>query len=189
MKKTKHIFCKTLLLLFCIFIIGCSSKPAPMQVHGTLRFGPYNIAPPAGYWYYQRKYPKSFRLPVKTSKDFFLETFFENKDVISHKTRSGVFINFGVYKNIYKSFDEYYRVTAEKNGSLFSYEELPREAQVLKTMPDWSCKQTNWGTYGVQCIALDKDLVAVGIFGDKNRVLSKIPEFKKMLESVKYTEK
>jgi hypothetical protein len=90
MKKTKHIFCKTLLLI-CIFIIGCSSKPAPLQVHGTLRFGPYNIAPPAGYWYYQRKYPKTFKLPVKTSKDFFLESFFENKDTLLKNTRNGVF--------------------------------------------------------------------------------------------------
>jgi len=184
MKKTKHIFCKTL-LLFCIFIIGCSSKPAPMQVHGTLRFGPYNIAPPAGYWYYQRKYPKTFKLPVKTSKDFFLESFFENKDTLLKNTRNGVFINFGVYKNIYKSFDEY-RTNAEKYEPWFSYEELPKEAQVLKNMPNWNCKQTNWGAYGIQCIALGKDLVGIGIFGDKNRVLSKIPEFKSMVDSMEY---
>jgi hypothetical protein len=184
MKKTKHIFCKTL-LLFCIFIIGCSSKPAPVQVYGTLRFGPYTISPPVDYWYFQRKYPRSFKMPVKTSKDFFLVTFFENKDGISHKTRSGVFINFGVYKNIYKSFDEY-RTIAGKYDPGFSYEELPKEAQVLKNIPNWNCKQTNWGVYGIQCIALGKDLVVIGIFGDENRVISKIPEFKEMVASVKY---
>jgi hypothetical protein len=193
MKKTKNIFYKTLQLfcvpLFCIFIVGsCSSKPAPVQVHGALKFGPYTISPPVGYWYFPRKYPRSFKLPFKTSKDFFLVTFFENKDVISHKTRSGVFMNFGVYKNIYKSFDAYYRDAAEKNGSLFRYEELPKEAQVLKNIPSWNCKQTNWGAYGLQCLTLDKHIVIIGIFGDKNQVLSKIPELKRMVDSVKYIE-
>lgn len=186
MKKARNIIYNAL-QLFCILIVGCSSNAAPRQVHGSLRFGPYTISPPAGCWYFQREYPKSFKLPVKTSKDFFLESFFENKDMLlnKHNIRNGVFIDFAVYKNIYKSFDEY-RTIAKKYDPGFSYEELPKEAQVLKNMPNWNCKQTNWGVYGLQCIALRKDQVVIGIFGDKKRVLSKIPEFKTMVDSMEY---
>ena len=106
MKKAKNIFYKAL-QIFCILIIGCSSKsvPMPMQVYGALRFGPYIISPPMGYWYFQKKYPKSFKPPpFKTIKDYFLVSFFENKkDMLSHKIENGVVIDFSVSKNIYKS--------------------------------------------------------------------------------------
>jgi hypothetical protein len=167
--------------LLSLFVFGCTGKPEPMQVQGELKFGPYVISPPNGYWYFPRKYPNMF----KSSKDYFVVTFWENKEDTSKKSYPkksiGVCFNFFVAANKYKNIDDYYN-DARKFG--VTYKRLPNEAEVLKSMANWSCKQTGQGMYGIECISLRDNFIAICEYGDdknKSAVLSKIQLLQKML--------
>jgi hypothetical protein len=173
------------LLLVCLLIIGCTSKNVPVQVKGRLTFGNYSFSPPEGYWYFSRKYPDKFDTHMNT----FLITFFEDKAKALKKVspdKTDVFFNFAVTKNKYKDFDEFYR-SAEKLG--VKYDELPIEANILKSNKDWSCKQLITSIYSIECISLGENLVSMVAFGqNKTSVLSKITLLKQMIDSVKERE-
>ncbi len=183
------------LFLICLLILGCTNKSAPIEVKDKLHFGNYSVSPPKGYWYFPRKLPDKF----STSKDFFLITFWEDKATASmvsalRKTPSHrfdpdsmkVFFNFGVTINNYKKFDEYYN-TAQSFG--IKYDELPSEADILKSEANWNCKQNTRSYYGIECIALGKNLIIVGVYGyRKANVLTKIPIFKQMIDSIEIRE-
>ena len=169
--------------LLSLFVFGCSGKPAPTQVKGNLKFGPYVITPPKGYWYFPSRYPKVF----KSSKKKFLVTFWEDKEDTSResypKDRIGLFFNFGVTVNTYKNIEAYYD-TGRASG--ITYKELPNEAKMLKSITNWSCKEqpVESGYYGIECISLRDNIITIGAYGgDKNAVLSKIQLLQKMLES------
>lgn len=166
--------------LLSLFVFGCAGKPTPIQVKGELKFGPYVIAPPKGYWYFPNRYPKVF----KSSEDIVV-TFWEDKEDTSResypKDRIGVFLNLGVTANTYKNIEAYYDA-ARISG--VTYKELPNEAEMLKTIAHWSCKQTGQGMYGIECISLRDNIVTIGAYGgNKNAVLLKIQLLQKMLES------
>ncbi|MDA8155975.1 MAG: hypothetical protein M0Z52_05925 [Actinomycetota bacterium] len=76
--KSKNMYKPVCLLLIYFSLFGCISKHGPKQVNGQLRFGEYSVLPPKGYWYFPRKYPAKF----KTSKDYFVITFWKDKDTI-----------------------------------------------------------------------------------------------------------
>ena len=166
--------------LLSLFICGCSGKPVPVIVNGELTFGRYIITPPNGYRYFPRKFPTK----IKTPKDLFLITFWEDKEVALRKTapnKIGVFFNFAVSANTYKDFDAYYEA-ARALG--ITYKDLPNEAEILKAAVNWSCKQAGQSFYGIECISLGDNLVTIGTYGsDKEAVLSQIPMLQKMVES------
>lgn len=174
-------------LLLGLLIFGCSEKNspknAPVQVNGVLKIGQYTISPPINYWYFPREYtPKQ-----ETAKNGFLLTFFEKKEAIINKdpNKMDFFINFGLYENKYKNSDEYYS-SAKAAGRI--YKDLPNEVGVLLTNKNWSCKQTVEGLYGIECISLRSNLVAIGACGyEEKKVLSHISLLQKMLESFKDT--
>jgi hypothetical protein len=182
------------LLLICLLIFGCTNNSAPIEVKDKLHFGKYSVSPPKGYWYFPRKFPDKF----STSKDFFLITFWEDKAMASkvsamRKTSSHsldslkVFFNFGVTVNSYKKFDEYYN-TAQSLG--IRYDELPSEANMLKSEANWSCKQTIPSLYVIECISLGENLVTISVNGNsKADVLTKIPIFKQMIDSIEIHDK
>ncbi|MCL5238691.1 MAG: hypothetical protein M1353_12780 [Nitrospirae bacterium] len=168
--------------LLSLFVFNCTGKPAPVQVNGELTFGQYIISPPKGYWYFPRKFPAKLR----TSNDIFLVTFWEDKESVSRKVvpnKTGVFFNFAVSANTYKNFEAYYDA-ARTLG--ITYGELPNEAEMLRTMTNWNCKQTGQGVYGIECISLRDHIVIIGAYGNnKGEVLSKIPALKQMIGSLK----
>jgi hypothetical protein len=180
------------LLLICLLIFGCTNNLAPIEVKDKLHFGNYSVSPPKGYWYFPRKFPDKF----STSKDFFLITFWEDKAIASkvsalRKTASHrldcpdslkVFFNFSVTVNNYKKFDEFYNTTQSLG---IKYDELPSEADILKSEANWSCKQITTSLYGIECISLGKNLVIVSVNGNsKTDVLTKISIFKQMIDSI-----
>jgi hypothetical protein len=169
------------IILLSLFIFGCSGKPSPVQTNNELKFGQYIISPPKNYWYFPRKYPTNFR----TSKDIFLLTFWKDKEDISRKDPNhiSIFFNLAVSANKYKNFEDYYN-RAKAFG--VKYNKLPDEAGTLKTIQNWSCKQTGEGIFGIECISLGDNLVTIGAYGnDKGLVFSNIPLLQKMLESFK----
>jgi hypothetical protein len=98
-----------------------------------------------------------------------------------------VFFNFGVTVNSYKKFDEYYN-TAQSLG--IRYDELPSEANMLKSEANWSCKQTIPSLYVIECISLGENLVTISVNGNsKADVLTKIPIFKQMIDSIEIHDK
>lgn len=171
------------LLLVCLLILNCTYESTPVEVKERQIFGNYIISPPRGYWYFPRKYPDKFN----TAKDLFLITFWVNKVAASRKAATDnvrVFFNFAVSMDRYKNFDAYYK-TAESSG--IKYDALPSEAGMLKSMTNWSCKQTIQSFYGIECISLDENLVTIGVYGiSKAEVLTKIPTLKQMIDSVEY---
>jgi hypothetical protein len=171
------------LLLVCLLILSCTYESTPVEVKERLIFGNYIISPPRGYWYFPRKYPDKFN----TAKDLFLITFWEDKVAASRKAAPDnvrVFFNFAVSMDRYEKFDAYYKA-AESSG--IKYKTLPSEAGMLKSIANWSCKQTIQSFYGIECISLDKNLVTVGVYGSsKSDVLTKIPALKQMIDSVVY---
>jgi len=170
------------IILFSFFIFGCSGKTSPVQINGELKFGQYIITPPKNYWYFPRKYPANFR----TSKDIFLLTFWEDKEDITRKDSNQIrnFFNLGVSANKFNNYEDYYN-SAKALGT--TYRKLPDEARTLKTIQNWSCKQTGEGIFGIECISLGDNLVTIGAYGnDKGLVLSKIPLLYNMLESFKF---
>jgi len=174
------IVCFTLTFV-CIATFGCTATHSPIQANGELEFGRYLFMAPEGYWYFPKKYPATF----KTSKDIFLITFWKDKEALSRKNAKeiGVFINFAVSPNTYKNFETYY-IAAKELG--IKYEELPEEAFMLKTIANWSCKQTGQGVFGIECTSLGDDLVTFGVYGnDKGIVMSNVSLLQRMLESFK----
>ncbi|MDA8174014.1 MAG: hypothetical protein M0018_05420 [Nitrospiraceae bacterium] len=190
--KSKNIYKPVCLLLICFSLFSCISKHGPKQVKGQLRFGEYSVLPPKGYWYFPREYPAKFN----TSKDYFVITFWKDKDTIFKAAKAasskkplpagysiGPFFNFFITKNTYKNFEEYY------NSALrgFKFNPLPKEADILNSEANWSCKQSDFGSYGINCTSLGKRLVVIGVFGkDEAVVAPEIPTFKQMLDSIKY---
>jgi len=152
------------------------------MVKGDLNFGHYIISPPKGYWYFPRKFPSE----LKTPKDIFLITFWEDREAASRKpppNNIGVFFNFLVSANTYKNWEAYYEAA---RGLGIIYQELPSEAVSLKTMVNWSCKETGQGLYGIECISLEDNLVTIGVYGsDKVTVLSRLPLLRRLVESFK----
>lgn len=166
--------------LLSLFVFSCTGEPTPVQVNGDLKSGRYIISPPKGYWYFPMKFPPILRTP----KDIFLLTFWEDKEVASRKgvlNKTSVFFNFAVSANTYKNFEAYYDA-ARTLG--ITYTELPNEAEMLKTITNWSCKQIGQGVYGIECISLREHIITIGAYGDdKGAVLSKITLLQKMVES------
>jgi hypothetical protein len=170
-------------LLFGLLILGCTKKNTPVQVNGVLKIGQYIISPPIGYWYFPKKHP----LKHKMAKKDFLLTFCKDKESISKKdpTKIDCLINFGLFENKYKNYEDYYN-NAKVAG--ISYDKLPDEADILKSNTNWSCMQTLQGPYAIECVSLRKDLVIISAFGfEKEKVLSHISLLQKMLESFKDT--
>jgi hypothetical protein len=182
----KHIF----LIIICFLIVGCSQEPMPVEVKGKLDFGVCSISPPRGFWYYPGKYPGEFR----TRKDLLLITFYEDKETALkmkdiRKQSSNefnpdilkVFFNFSLTVNNYKNLNEYYG-HAQFSGIQFN--ELPDEADILKSEANWSCKQKVHGLYVIECVSLGKHLATAGVAGNnKADVLAKAPLLKSMLGS------
>ncbi|HUN53957.1 MAG TPA: hypothetical protein VMU29_02245 [Smithella sp.] len=172
----KHVY----FILICLLIVSCTHKNTPVEVKDKLNFGIYTISPPKGYWYYPRKFLDKY----KSSKDFSVITYWENKDDALKETypkkKIGVFFNFFVTANTYKKIEDYYKAA---RGAGVTYSELPREAETLKTMANWSCKQTYHGIYGIECISLTDNAISIGIYGsNKNAVLSKLQLLHTMLD-------
>jgi len=169
------------LLLAFLLIFSCANEPTLVEVKGRLRFGNYIISPPNGYWYFPKTYPNKFNTP----NDLFLITFWEDKVESSRKVvpdNVKVFFNFSVTLDRYKKFNAYYK-DAESLG--IKYDSLPSEASMLKSIGNWSCKQTIQSYYGIECISLDENLVTVGAYGNsKADVLTKIPILKQMIDSI-----
>ena len=166
-------------ILGFLFVLGCDSE-APIQVIGNVTFGHYKFSPPSGYWYFKRQFPDRF----ETTKDIFQITFWKDKESIPQKPiqkQMGVFFNFAVSKKVYKDFNSYYEA-AKSYG--ITYEELPEEAKILKSISKWSCKYTFQSLHGIECIMLADNLISMGMFGsDKDEVLANVPLLKKMLDS------
>ncbi len=170
-----------IMLLISLFVCGCSDKHSPVQVSGELEIGHYMISPPKGYWYFPRKYLGKF----KASNDIFLITFWKDKEAATRKDpdKMGAFFNFGVSENKFNNFDNYYN-NASDSG--IKYNNLPSETSILNTIDNWSCKQSDQGVYGIECISLRDNLITIGVYGnDKGLVFSKIPLLQKVLESFK----
>ena len=171
-------------LLVCLSVVGCSRNSSPVQVISPIEFGGYQISPPYGYWYFPRKISSDFR-----KSDFLvLLTFWPNKKDVTYRNRQYapgeqvIFLNFVIAENKYGSFEAYY-AAAKKAG--VTYLDLSPEQKILQMIPDWSCKQSNEGIYGIECISLRDDLLTIGVHGDdKNQVLMKIPLLKRMIESL-----
>lgn len=165
-----------------IFISGChDSNIDPIQVDSNLKFGKYIVSPPIGYWYFQKEYPTG----GVVGDSIFLVTFWKNKEEMDVKNlnNTSTFFNFALSENRYNSYDAYY---AAANESGVSYDELKGEKVKLMARAGWSCKQTEQGVYGIECISLRDNLVTIGAYGnDKSEVLSNLPQLQKMLESFK----
>lgn len=182
----KHVF----LILACLFMVSCSQEPMPVEVKGKLNLGLYSISPPQGYWYYPGKYPGEFR----TRKDLLMITFYEDKktalkmkDIRKQSSNEfnpdilKVFFNFSLTVNNYKNLNEYYS-HAQYSGIQFN--ELPDEADILKSEANWSCKQKVHGLYVIECVLLGRHMATAGVAGNnKADVLAKVPLLKSMLES------
>lgn len=170
-----------LLMILCVFILGCTVDTSAIQANGELKFGRYIFTPPDGYWFFVKKYPANF----KTKSDFFVVTFWESKEAVSREGLKGkeTFFNFAVSSSVCQDYKSYY----DEAGRLgVTYEHLPVEASALQSIDNWSCKQTDHGIFGIECVSLRKELVTFGIYGnEKGEVMAKIPVFKKMIESFK----
>jgi len=56
---------------------------------------------------------------------------------------------------------------------------------MLKSITNWSCKQTTHSFYGIECISLGENLVTIGVYGNnKTNVLAEVPALKQMIDSV-----
>jgi hypothetical protein len=177
-------------ILACLIIVSCNHGNSPVKVKDKLNFGIYSISPPKGYWYFPGKCPEKFN----TEKDFCIITFYEDKatalkarDFKKHSsTKSNpdelkVMFNFSLGLNNYKNFDEYYNKAQSKG---IKYDEVPCSVNILKSVQNWSCKQTTQGFYNIECIALGENLVSISILGNNGAdVLTKIPMLKDMMNS------
>jgi hypothetical protein len=86
-----------------------------------------------------------------------------------------------VSANTYNNFEAYY----DAAGTLgITYKDLPNEAEMLKAMANWSCKEIEHGVYGIECVSLRDNIVIIGAYGDdKSAVLFKIPLLQEMVAS------
>lgn len=175
------------ILLLFLCVSGCSKQSGPVMVKGELKFGQYILSPPAGYWYF----PVKHATKIRPSGSIFLITFWKHKEGarLSKGARNdiGVIFNFAVSANTYKSVDAYY---AAARSSGITYKAVPKEAQVLGSLTDWSCKRLLSSVYGIECVSLRDNLITIGAYGkDKDAVISKIPVLQKMIESFRLQKK
>jgi hypothetical protein len=166
-------------LVIIILLAGCSND-GPIKVKNEIKFGPYAISPPIGYWYFPRKFPVN----IKSSEELFLLTFYKNKKATENRNPEhfGLFFNLGVTQNNYENIGDYY---SEAKKSEVPYNDLPDEANDLLDFKEWSCKQYSISIgYGIECISLRKHLVTIAEIGeDKKIVIDNIPILKRMLRS------
>ncbi len=169
---------RLLKLLLSLLFIGCSATTSPVQTNGGLTFGRYAFTPPAGHWFFPRKYQ-----PGDNTSQAFVVTFWESRESISRKIlkENETIINFAIYSNNFKNYQDYYD---QASGSGITYEALPDEANALKNLQGWNCMQTDYSYYGIECVSLRKELITFGICGnEKSAVLSKISTLQKLIES------
>ncbi len=174
-------------LLLFVCVSGCSRQSGPVMVKGQLQFGQYILSPPAGYWYFPGKHATK----IRPSGSIFLITFWKHKEEArlnkGVRANIGVFFNFVVSTNTYKSVEAYYDA-ARRSG--ITYKAIPKEAQVLGSLTDWSCNRILSSVYGIECVSLRDNLITIGAYGkDKGAVISKIPVLQKMIESFRLQKK
>ncbi|MEA5113636.1 MAG: hypothetical protein VB050_06350 [Geobacteraceae bacterium] len=165
-------------LLLSILLIGCSATTSPVQTNGGLTYGRYAFTPPAGHWFFPRKYQSG-----DNTSQAFVVTFWESRESISRKIlkENETISNFAIYSNNFKNYQDYYD---RASGSGIKYKALPDEAKALKNLQGWNCMQTDYSYYGIECVSLRKELITFGIYGnEKSTVLSKISTLQKLIES------
>lgn len=162
-------------IVFIVSLLGCSSNISPKQVKGEIQVGQYFVSPPNNFWYYPRKYPNKI-----AEGEYYLLTFSPNEESLTEYSND-IFLNFGVTKNKYTSFENYYH-DVKKHDVVFN--DLPGSLGKDLTLSGWNCKIFETSQFGVECVSLRDDLITIGIFGqNKETVISKIPLFKRMLLS------
>lgn len=167
------------IVLLSLFVLLCSCNSRPLQVKSELKFGHYVISPPINYFYFQKKFPDK----LSDKNDYFLVTFWKDPPDTSKKDLIdlSIFFNFAVIAKNFETFDDFYN-NAKSLG--FNYYDLPSEAKGLKNIDKWSCKQTEDGVYGIECVSIRDHIITIGLYGkEKATVLSQLPLLQKMLYS------
>ncbi len=173
-----NLFLQKKIIILSIIFFCTSLEAAVTQVKSNIKFGPYIISPPKGYWYY----PKKFTQGVHKNTDFFLLTFCPNKNYFLTPPIP-MFINFSVTKKTFKNYSEYYK-NSRKYGAYYS--NLPEHINSHLEVPEWSCKMLNHGYKGVECIAINEYLITVALIGKNiDEIEKNIPTLKSMLLSLK----
>jgi hypothetical protein len=140
--------------IFLFLMVGISHHHAqsfstPTQVSGNLTAGPFEFAPPEGYWYFPFAFPKK---GLQKGESFQLNFFKTREDMppggayASPDSSANVIFEFSVttpneFKDINSYYDAVSKLYQSRGVTGISFKDLPKETKVLfRDTPGWHCQ-------------------------------------------------
>ena len=195
--------------LFCILsvsvflMVGICHQYAfsfspPTQVKGKMIAGPFEFAPPEGFWYFSFPFPVSSKVLQKGER--FQLNFYKIREDMPPGgayalpvSSANVIFEFLAAHNEFRDVNSYYDAVSKTHKSQgiteTSFKDLPEETKALfRDTSGWHCRESSIRGYppltSIDCLMLDDNLITMSVFGfDEKKVLDAAPQLKKMISS------